>query len=422
MANKTLPKLWLQVVQTSGARTYALLIGLVSVAISSRYLGPEGRGIYAAAIGWASLFFTFGYLSLPQVIIYLAAGRKREDWFPPVVGTILVLVAGLAAFGWIAAFIGFIVTNGTLFGNVAPLMLVLALAALPQLIWLENSTAILQALDSLSIVNVLQTTGASLNLLLVFVLVALVGWGVVGALVAVLITQSLMAAASLTYILRHPYGIRLDLRVAKQLLTGGAKLHFNAIGTFLFTQASILIINHFRAPAETAYYQLAVQLISAIQVIPIAVSMVAYTVVTNKGPDQAWPEHRQLLAQALALVFGVAFVAYFFAPLGIRIVAGSHFAPAVPLFRLLLLATIGMTFSTVMASQWIARGLFIQAAGLTVAFGFLSFSATFILVPRYGMFGAAWASVLTYAVSVAGNGLMALWIERRWRRSQRSSV
>src|SRR4029079_11183493 len=97
-------------------------------------------------------------------------------------------------------------------------------------------------------------------------------------------------------------------------------------------------------------------------------------------------------------------------------VFGAPFAPSIPIFRILLLSVVGSTMSIVMASQWIGRGLFVQAAVLTVAVGALTVLANYLVVPRFGMQGAAWVTVGTYSVSIVGNGAMAIWVEMRTRR------
>jgi O-antigen/teichoic acid export membrane protein len=71
-----------------------------------------------------------------------------------------------------------------------------------------------------------------------------------------------------------------------------------------------------------------------------------------------------------------------------------------------------------MASQWIGRGLFWQASLLTLVVGVLSVICNFALIPVFGMYGAVTTMLLTYGVSVVGNGMMALWIEWVWRKSQ----
>ena len=117
------------------------------------------------------------------------------------------------------------------------------------------------------------------------------------------------------------------------------------------------------------------------------------------------------------MVSVVAALAYLLAPLGIRIAAGERFLPAVPLFRAVLPALLGATFSAIMASQWFGRGLFWQSAVITLAVGAGSLVCDFVLIPRYGMNGAVVSTLISYAAAVVFNGAMALWVDHRWRES-----
>jgi O-antigen/teichoic acid export membrane protein len=202
---------------------------------------------------------------------------------------------------------------------------------------------------------------------------------------------------------------------ARALLGGGAKLHLNAIGSYAATSASILILNHFRPAGETGHFHFAMQLVTAMQVVPAAFSMVAYTLAASQGPDQAWPRHRVLLAQGVGLVVAGGAVLYAAAPRLIPLLAGPGFEPSVALFRILLLSVAGMTFSTIMASQWIMRGLFVQVSALSVCFGLLNAGANYLLVPRYGAYAAAWVAVGLQALAVLVHGSLAVWIQIRCR-------
>ena len=77
-----------------------------------------------------------------------------------------------------------------------------------------------------------------------------------------------------------------------------------------------------------------------------------------------------------------------------------------------------MTFANLMASQWIGRGLFKSASGLTLLVGALNIVGNRLLIPTYGLEGAVWATLGSYLVSVLGNAVFAVWLVRRSRRLQ----
>lgn len=80
-----------------------------------------------------------------------------------------------------------------------------------------------------------------------------------------------------------------------------------------------------------------------------------------------------------------------------------------------------MCLSLVMVSQWIARGLFLQAALLTLLFG-VGIVANLVVIPSHGTRGATWVTVGCYMASLIGNAIMALWVEARVRSPRRRGV
>jgi O-antigen/teichoic acid export membrane protein len=407
---------WWLVLQTSGAKIYWVLALLLTSVITARYLGPSGRGVFVAAVGWVTLFSTLGHLSLGQVIIHIATRAGAGTWLPRVLGSALAVMGVVTLAGWAIAAGMYAATGGEMFQHIPLAVLVTAMAALPLMIWIENGNGILLSLDRLPVMNAAQVAGATVLLLLTFVVLGVLDLDIKAALVALLLAQAVTAAISFGDLFRRAPALGVAQDTVRELLGGSLKLHLNAVGTYLFMQANVLILNHYRPPRETAYYQLAVQLATGLQIIPLAASAVAYSLVTKLGPDQAWPQHKRLLLQVLLLVAAIGVVAWIAAPFAIGLAFGREFLATVPLFRLLLLGTLGMTLTIVMASQWISRGLFLQAAGITLAIGTSAVIANLLVVPRYGSFGAASVTVGTYAATMLANVMMALWIERVSRR------
>jgi O-antigen/teichoic acid export membrane protein len=413
-------RLWLQVLQTSGAKIYALVAGLVVLSVTARYLGPSGRGVVVAATAWATLLSLIGGLSLGQVAIYRAAGRERSEWLPSTLATMVAFLMLVTAAAWAIAAIIYTASGGRAFANIPPLALALALLAVPLLIWTEYASSLLMALDALPVANLAQATGATVNAIVVVALLTSTAMGIHAPLVAILVGGAAAAALTGRAIIRQSQLDWPKWHAARTLLLDGLKLHANAIGTYLFTHASVLIVNYYRSPAETAFFGLAVQLVMVVQIVPASIGMVAYTLVGRLGPDAAWPEQRRLVGQSMIVGLALIGVAYAAAPVGVRLVAGSDFLPAVPLFRLMLPALLGMMLSSVMASQWIGRGMFTRAAGITLATGIVNVALTLMLVPRLGATGAALAALMVYALVILVNAQMAWWVERRPEAAQGS--
>jgi O-antigen/teichoic acid export membrane protein len=307
-------------------------------------------------------------------------------------------------------------SDGRAFGEMPGYALVLGFATLPFFVWEQYGSSLLIAVGKVSFYNRREVIGRTLGVVLIVVLVGFAGAGVTGALIALLIAQAVTAGAGWHYLRGLAGRPARDRDTLRDLVGGGLKLHLNTVGTFLFAEAAVLVVQSVRGPAETGPFQVAVSLMFVAALIPQAASMVLYSEVARLGPNRAWPANRRVLITLGGLMAVVAAVAYLLAPTLVPLVFGHSFDSAVPVFQILVLGLVGQTFSAVMAPQWIGRGLFWQASALTVTVGLCNLVACVLLVHAYGMKGAAYSLLGVYTVSILGNGLMAVWVSRRAKR------
>jgi O-antigen/teichoic acid export membrane protein len=410
-------ELWRSIGFTSAARIYSVFAGAVSLILTARALGPEGRGTVAAAVTWTLLFSTLGYLSLGQVANHRATGKSADQWLRPVLAVMITMTAVVTLVGWGVATALYVFSDGRAFGHMPVYALVLGFATLPFLVWEQYGTWLLVAVGKISFYNRREVVGRTLGVVLIVVLVGFAGAGVAGALIALLIAQAVVAAAGWGYLRRLAGGrLSLDRVLLRGMVLDGLKLHFNAVGTFLYVEAAVLIVQSVRGPSETGPFQVAVQLLTVAFLIPQATSMVLFGEVTRLGPNRAWPANRRVLFTLGALMAVVALAGYLLAPPLVPLVFGQDFKSAVPVFQILVLGVVGQTFSAVMGPQWIGRGLFWQSSLLTVALGLCNVVACTLLVHADGMKGAAYSLLGVYTVSLFGNGAMAVWVDRRVKR------
>lgn len=407
--------MWRKVLTTSGARAFNVAALLVATALTARALGPDGRGVIAAALAWVGLFTTVGHLSLSPVAVHRGTGPDRGGETGRIAGTLLALVAGMTLLGWGVALAGWLLSGGAWFRGVHAGALALAFLQLPLLLWMEAGLSLFLLLDALPAVNRAQVAGGCVIVAATLALVTAGGMGVPGAILALLLGRLVTVGMGWAGVRPRVGDVRPSRALARALVAGGLRLHPGALATALTLQVPVLLLSHLRPPAEAGYYQLALQFVTGMQLLATSVGLVAYTLVAERGPDGAWPRQRVLLAQAVALSAVAAAACWVAAPLLVEAVGGPEFLPAVPVLRVLLLAVPGMTFATVMASQWVGRGFFARVATLGLLVSTTGVVAAWLGIRAYGVVGAAAGFVLTYAVGVLANGAMALWVQHASR-------
>src|SRR5438128_12279314 len=94
---------WKAITLTTATKAYWIIGAMIGTVITARFLGPQGRGVIAAATSWVALFVTFGHFSLANVIVYLLGGDERERLLPVVTGSVMVLTAVATFLGWTIA-------------------------------------------------------------------------------------------------------------------------------------------------------------------------------------------------------------------------------------------------------------------------------------------------------------------------------
>ncbi len=408
-------RLWKAVTLTGGTKAYWMLGAMIGTVITARFLGPQGRGVIAAATSWVALFVTFGHFSLANVIVYLLGGQERARLLPVVTGSVMALTAAMTLLGWTIAAAMHLLTHGRIFQHIAPAVLVIAFAGLPFLLWMENGNSLLIVLGDLKRLNFAQAAGTTIGIVLIALAMGVWKGGVAAALAAMLVSYVVVVGLGLTRIIAASRPLSISRSILRELLGGGARLHLAAVSTFFFTNVAVILLNQFRPVAEVGFFQLAMQLTLAMQVVPMAIAVVAYSIVTRDGADGAWREHRVLVLQTMLYAAVAAVVAYVAAPIVVPLLAGRAFEPAVPVFRIMALSIFGMSLAAVMTPQWIARGYFLRVALLAFVAAAVGIAGNYLLIPRYGMAAGAWVMVASYTIHFAGSAAFAVWIDRRAR-------
>jgi O-antigen/teichoic acid export membrane protein len=222
-----------------------------------------------------------------------------------------------------------------------------------------------------------------------------------------------VAAVLLAWWMREyaiPVRARLDWTVLRPLLRRSAHIVGAAIlGLIAFN--SDLIILRFTHGAETAgYYAAAYMPISLAINLGLAyrMSLVPALARIATTPDLQRGLYHTALAQVFAAVMPTALAGMLLAPAAIAFLYGAEYAPAGPALQLLIWAIpLAQLREPAVAALVAARRedrLLHQNAIGTV----INLTLNFLLIPRYGMMGAATATVATEAVRLT----LAVWQAR----------
>lgn len=415
-------EMWRTLSRTVGAKLYSLAIGVLTLTLTARWLGPDGRGEYAAALAWVTTFVGVAHCSLAEVASQRLSGLAHETRFRCVAMALVCACLALSGLAWLVAICLWLL-RPQLFGQLPPGLLILAFIYLPWMIWEVYGAALLIMSERIVLANISLVLGRTVSITCVLLAVGVGHRGGEGVLLAGLAGQMLVSSGAIWLVWQRcarqmPSWAEIRAEF-KPLLSGSARLHLNALGAMLLSSTSVLVINARLGPAATGQFQLAQQLVGVLLVAAQAATQLLYGRLGAVGVDGAWEIQRWMIFRVVGLTMLASVLAALLAPWWLVWVAGPGFDDAITWFRMLAPCLIATSFATLMAPQWIGRGLFLTVSLSAISIGCLHLGAAWFWVPEQGVRGAIHAQWLAMAISLCINLVMYVYCERIWRRNAR---
>ncbi len=212
-----------------------------------------------------------------------------------------------------------------------------------------------------------------------------------------------LTMALLAYWLRG-YGITLTLGIdwsalAPLLARSWRVLLAAALGLVVYN-ADLIFLRLFRDATTAGYYAAASLPVSLAINLGLAYRSSLLPTLTRLGPtaNRQRELYHTALAQLFAAVFPAALAGWILADQAIAVVFGREFAPAAPALQVLIWAIPFAQLRDAPSAALIASAREDRLLQLNAVGTVLNLGLNVILIPRYGMLGAAWAKVLTEAV------------------------
>lgn len=384
------------IVSTVVATAVILGCGLITGLIAARSLGPTGRGELAAITVWANVLLYAGTLGLPEAVAYFAAadrGARIRLWTTSQVAAAALAIAVTIVGWWLIGIV--IPASPVRRDGIRWFLMLFALPCLGSLCassWLQGAGFVHRFNVTRSSVHVVNAAG----------MVALAAFGadtvedfamvlLIGNAAGWLVGAALGPVAQLSA--ARPSG-----ELAKGMLRYGIRVQLGNWSNAASVRLDQLLLSIFATAASLGLYVVAVTYANVLMVIPGSSSLVMLPRMIRHHREGTAREcleqwYRRVLWTTVFAATVVAISAVYLVPL----LFGPSFAGAVPLVFLLVPATIilGMNLMLSTAFRGIGRpdvASKAELAGLIATCGTLA-----LLLPRYGVYGAAIASLVAYA-------------------------
>ena len=376
----------------------AFLTGLVGMMVS-HLLGPQGRGIYATALVWGNLFLFLVQVGINQSIVYASASDPSS--MGRVVSATLLLFSVQSILLFLLAFGG--VPLLSWYPPATREAIQIYLCSVPGTLLLIYLTCISLGSNITSRFNTMKIVSAVPPFLSV-VCAALFGRNLRFLLVSLLLWSYLVSLIALWWITRQtafrPRPIRAT-GTLRSLINYGLHSYWANISAFANMRIDQLLLSFAVTPATLGNYSVAASYSLLTYPLAATAANTAFARVAsapgNEKASHIWEiATKGISASAIAL-----FILWLFRALFIRTIYGQGFVEATRLSSTLLLAALFLSANYILSDC--LRGMNMPGT-VSKAEGFsaiLTVVGLYLAVPRFGVWGAAWVSLLSYAIVTA---------------------
>jgi O-antigen/teichoic acid export membrane protein len=379
-----------------------LLINIPTSIIIARTLGASGQGIYFTAILFTSIFSFITLMGMDAAYTYFISGRRY-----PVAQVVAQGLATIILLTVIAApiYLVFVEIYGVSVRGWLQAAMVPAVVLIPIGLAKWVGMAFLVGLEDIRRFNLLTLLSTILLLCLVSLALLVLGMRVKAAVAAYAVSESFYVVAAMLSVAKKTGWSSLrpsfDKEIWRESFIYGMKGHIGNVMVQLVYRFDTFLIVYFLGIAHQGYYSIAVLLAEKLSHLPNSIQVVLFPRVSAMSREQANLVTPRVVRTTLLIMVlgGLALGAA--SEFLVLLFYGRKFMPALPAMRLLLPGVVVLSVFKILASDMSGRNKRTQVSiAAAVAFA-INAVLNFLLIPRWGMYGAAVASSIAYAVQSA---------------------
>lgn len=393
--------LWSSILSTAGTRCVLILVGIATTALRARGLGSSGFGVLAVSICLPTIMAAFLQMGVSVANTYFVNRCQvgaRQAWLTGVLWSVCVSVGAIVLMPLL-----YLLFASFLFRDLNKIHLVFVLACLPLMLLRSISNGILQAVHRFKEFNVSVLVENTLTFVLTAIVFSFFGCTVENALIACLV--SLFLVVVLLFLVLNKLTTELAVcpwqkRYILKCLKFGSIANLANVFAIINYRADLLLVNLFTGAQLAGLYAGIMAISEKVWLISQATSTVAYPKLAASDLNDV--RTMRLTERMCVFVFWItAFAATLlsvFSDSIIKMVLGPDFLLADGVLLALLPGVIIASFSRVLANLFAAQGwvpFTTKMAGLLVVVNLIGNS---ILLPWYGIIGAALASTIGWMV------------------------
>lgn len=389
-------------IMTLSRQLSAILIGLLYMIIIARALGPEGNGSYQLIILLPTLLLTILNFGIGSSSVYYI-GKKLYP-INTIVKTNMYAAFVFSGISVIAGAIYLTYFPNQSFSGVPSIYLYTILIVLPFLFLNEYFLVIFQGVQDFKAYNTLALSRQIVALISLVIFLFIFGMNLNGAVYSFILGIFSQFLLSLYYLKK-----RLNVKISQgevsrayfsQSVGFGIKAHMSNMLSFVNYRADIFIIGFYINPYAVGIYSAAVTVAERLWVVSQAISAVLFPRVSSMDSEDGKNQLTSIISRNVlffSIVGGIIF--YLVSDLMVSILYGNSYMDSSVVLKLLLPGIILFSVDRILSNDLAGRGkpeINMNVSLFTVVSNIL---LNIMLIPEYGINGAAFATSFTYSLS-----------------------
>ena len=381
-------------------RIIRLGVGFFVAIWVARYLGPSHYGVLSFGLAWVALFSTFGQLGLENIVVRDVVSDRGSEAEILGTATALRLIGGLIV----------VIGSSTLYGvfysfDNRTQLTVITLAGLAQILlaaevidwWFRSRVEWRYVFRARVIAFIIANVGT--------IICITSGLGVVWIAAMTLLNAVMLAGFLLIEWLRHSkrkQSWKARATRAKTLLLDSWPAILSGLAIMVYMRIDQIMIGSMMTEADVGVYSVAVKLSEVWYVIPLAITQSVMPSIVSARKSQNG-SYGQRLIKLTALLFWssfiVAILVTFTGPSLITILFGHEYRLAGEVLRVHFWAGIFVALGVGINQWYIAENRLQISLYGTIAGALINVFLNFVLIPEFGINGAAFSTVGSYFVA-----------------------
>jgi O-antigen/teichoic acid export membrane protein len=376
---------------------FVATVGILNGILMARLLGPAGKGEYYVLLLLPSTMMVLLQLGLPQgFLFYTARGQTVR-----LISTSFLVTAALSGLGFAIVLVLLPVIQAAILHGIPLSLVFLALLALPFMLEAPLLAGIVMGRQAVRWYAGVTTLQPVLSTVLLVISLVVLGQGVAGGIAVFTIVMGIHAVAFFVAALRVGRSVpRPTIAPLRQLLAYGLRFYPGSLSGFFSYRMDVYLIALLLADpaADIGYYSMAVALAEVIFLFPKAVASIFFPHVAGSPRDDA-DRQVALVSRVTLLVTGLGAIILIPCAVALILTLLPAFQPSIPPFLVLLPGAVALSGSNVVGGY--VTGIGRPGTDSLVSVGALAVNivANLLLIPRFGILGAASASLISYTLS-----------------------